>query len=146
MNITISHDGAAIVLRIEPEIRDAPIQIDGLIPQGTGPSPVRADRSPGRSWLQSRPVRLLGLGVILVAFIQIGMVMSAVSRTAVAPKVATASAPPSQGVASSKGRPIPPEVAIADALAGKPRLIGSAAPPSVKPGSAKAQTRFGLNP
>lgn len=146
MNLSISHDGAAIVLRIELPAGDDPILIDGLTPRNSAMPRASIARQTGRSWLQSRPVRLLALGAVLLAFVQVGMVLSGPSRSAVAPELAVVvpAQTPAKGTKSVGA--VPPEVAIADALASQPRMIGSTTPPAVKPGSATAQSRFGLDP
>lgn len=163
MNITISHDGGAIILRIEPLAGDPPVTIAGLASLGsadtTGPtlhtSPVsRFSSSSSSSWWQSRPVRLLTLGVVLVAFIQVGMVVSGASRTAVQPPVAMAPMSLSGGASSrgkqrpatAKHRIVPPVAAIDDALADGAKPIGTVHQPTIAPGSAAAQARFGLDP
>lgn len=159
MNITISHDGGAIILRIEPLAGDPPVTIAGLASLGsadtTGPtlhtSPVSRFSS---SWWQSRPVRLLTLGVVLVAFIQVGMVVSGASRTAVQPPVAMAPMSLSGGASSrgkqrpatAKHRIVPPVAAIDDALADGAKPIGTVHQPTIAAGSTAAQARFGLDP
>lgn len=159
MNITISHDGGAIILRIEPLAGDRPVTIAGLASLGSadtvGPtlhtSPVPRFSS---YWWQSRPVRLLALGVVLVAFIQVGMVVSGASRSAVQPPVAMAPMSLSGGASSGgnqrpatrKYRIVPPVAAIDDALADGAKPIGTVHQPTIAPGTAAAQARFGLDP
>ncbi len=166
MNITISHDGGAIVLRIEPAAGDPPVAIGGLaIPGHAGATGAGGTRpaSVRRSWLDNRPVRLLALGAVLVAFIQIGMVVSGASGTAVQLPVAmapmslsggtssggTPSGGPSSGGslgAKAGHRAVPPAVAIGDALADGSRSIGKVRQPTIASGTAAAQARFGLDP
>ncbi|HQT86839.1 hypothetical protein [Acidiphilium rubrum] len=164
MNITISHDGGAIILRIEPLAGDPPVTIAGLASLGSadtaGPtlhtSTVSqfSSSSSSSSWWQSRPVRLLALGVVLVAFIQVGMVVSGASRTAVQPPVAMAPMSLSGGASSggkrrpatTKHRIVLPVAAIDDALADGAKPIGTVHQPTIAPGTAAAQARFGLDP
>jgi hypothetical protein len=161
MNITISHDGGAIILRIEPLAGDPPVTIAGLASLGsadtTGPTlhtSTVSRFSSSSSWWQSRPVRLLALGVVLVAFIQVGMVVSGASRTAVQPPVAMAPMSLSGGASSggkqrpatAKHRIVPPVAAIDDALADGAKPIGTVHQPTIAPGTAAAQVRFGLDP
>jgi hypothetical protein len=99
-------------------------------------------------------VRLLTLGVVLVAFIQVGMVVSGASRTAVQPPVAMAPMSLSGGASSggkqtsatAKHRIVPPVAVIDDALADGAKPIGTVHQPTIAPGSAAAQARFGLDP
>lgn len=146
MNITISLDGSAVVLRIEPPADGIPVRIMGITAENSlTPSPPET-QPPGRSWLQSRPVRLLALAGVLFAFIQVGMVISGSSRSALEPRVAQAKAAQIPAKVTKTRDAVPPEVAIADALAGQPQLIGSTGAPKIAPGSAQAQSRFGLDP
>lgn len=159
MNITISHDGGAIILRIEPLAGDPPVTIAGLASLGradtAGPTlPTSTVSRFSSSWWQSRPVRLLALGVVLVAFIQVGMVVSGASRSAVQPPVAMAPMSLSGGASSggkqrpatTKHRIVPPVAAIDDALADGTKPIGKVHQPTIAAGSAAAQARFGLDP
>ncbi len=159
MNITISHDGGAIILRIEPLAGDPPVTIAGLASLGSADTagPTLHTSTVSRfssSWWQSRPVRLLALGVVLVAFIQVGMVVSGASRSAVQPPVAMAPMSLSGGASSggkqrpatTKHRIVPPVAAIDDALADGAKPIGTVHQPTIAPGTAAAQARFGLDP
>ncbi|HQT86845.1 hypothetical protein [Acidiphilium rubrum] len=159
MNITISHDGGAIILRIEPLAGDPPVTIAGLASLGSADTarPTLHTSTVSRfssSWWQSRPVRLLTLGVVLVAFIQVGMVVSGASRTAVQLPVAMAPMSLSGGASSggkqrpatTKHRIVPPVAAIDDALADGAKPIGTVHQPTIAAGSAAAQARFGLDP
>lgn len=159
MNITISHDdGGAIILRIEPLAGDPPVTIAGLASLGSAdtarPTLPTSTVSRSSSWWQSRPVRLLALGIVLVAFIQVGMVVSGASRSAVPPPVAMAPMSLSGGASSggkqrpatTKHRIVPPVAAIDDALADGMKPIGTVHQPTIPAGSAAAQARFGLDP
>ncbi|MGC9272241.1 hypothetical protein [Acidiphilium sp.] len=152
MNITISQDGGAIILRIEPDAGDPPVTIGGLAMRegsgagGTASTPAAISR---RSWGNSRPVRLLVLGVVLVGFIQVGMVVSGVSRSPVQPNVAMAPMSLSGGTSSGTKvghQAVPPVTAIDDALTDGAKPIGTGHRPAIAPGSAAAQARFGLDP
>lgn len=159
MNITISHDGGAIILRIEPLAGDPPVTIAGLASLGSADTarstlPTSTVSRFSSSWWQSRPVRLLALGVVLVAFIQVGMVVSGASRSAVHPPVTMAPMSLSGGASSggkqrpatTKHRIVPPVAAIDNALADGTKPIGTVHQPTIAAGSAAAQARFGLDP
>jgi hypothetical protein len=141
MNITISHDGSAVILRIEPGDDGAPITIGGMVPGsvvGSSTPTTLVDAAPRRSRLQSRPIRLLALGAVLLVFIQVGMVISGSSRTAIQPRNDTT--PISMFTPHAKTK------RTATHAIEPPHLDATGSPPAIKPGSAQAQRQFGLDP
>lgn len=152
MNIAISHDGGAVILRIEPHAGDPPVTIGGLAmseSSGAGDMSIPPPTISRRSWGNSRPVRMVVLGIVLVGFIQVGMVVSEASRSRVQSNVAMAPMSLSGGTSSGTKaghRAVPPVTAVDDALDDGSKPIGTVHRPTIAPGSAAAQARFGLDP